>query len=68
MQALEFIAPLLQTGTFLYFDNWFIDNGDMSKGEARACHDWLIAHPEFTVVDYGNVGMFGKMFIVNCAE
>ncbi len=63
--ALRFVTPLLQTGTVLYFDDWFTSSGDMRLGEAGACADWLAEHPELRLVDYGNVGIMGKLFLVN---
>ena len=63
--ALRFVTPLLQTGTVLYFDDWFTSSGDMRLGEAGACREWLSEHPELELVDYGNVGIMGKLFIVN---
>jgi hypothetical protein len=65
MSALEFVTPLLQTGTVIYFDDWFYCGGDMRLGEAGACADWLAKNPAISLVDYGNVGVMGKIFIVN---
>ena len=65
-QALDFLTPILQTGTVIYFDDWFTSNGDMRLGEAGACRDWLAAHPDIELVDYGEVGIMGKLFLVNC--
>ncbi len=64
-QALDFVTPLLQTGTVIYFDDWFTSNGDMRLGEAGACKDWLARHEDIKLVDYGNVGIMGKLFLVN---
>ena len=58
---------MLQTGTILYFDDWFSYRGSMGHGEARAAAEWLQRHPEIRLVDYRNVGVTGKMFIVNLA-
>jgi O-methyltransferase len=62
---LEFIVPILQTGTVVYFDDWFSIKGSMQEGEARACHEWLERHLDIKLVEYRNVGITGKMFIVN---
>ena len=64
---LRFITPLLQTGTILYFDDWFSYRGAMDQGEARAVSEWLERNPAIRLVDYRNVGLTGKMFIVNVA-
>ena len=66
-QALDFLTPILQTGTVIYFDDWFISNCDMRLGEAGSCRDWLARNPDIELVDYGEVGIMGKIFLVNCA-
>ena len=63
--ALRFVTPLLQTGTVLYFDDWYTSSGDMRLGEAGACRDWLAAERGLELVDYGDVGILGKLFIAN---
>lgn len=63
--ALQFITPILQTGTVLYFDDWFFTGGDLRRGEALACAEWLRENPVISLVDFGNVGIMGKMFLVN---
>lgn len=63
--ALDFCTPLLQTGSVVYFDDWFFSGGDMTLGEPGACADWLAEHPGLTLIDFGNVGVMGKMFLVN---
>jgi O-methyltransferase len=63
--VLEFVTPLLQTGTLIYFDDWYSTRGNLNDGEARACSEWLKRHPEFSLTEYRNVGIFGKMFLVN---
>lgn len=64
-QALDFVTPLLQTGCVLYFDDWFYADGDMQQGEAGACHDWLKEQPSIQLVNFGQVGTMGQLFIVN---
>jgi hypothetical protein len=65
LSVLQFITPMLQTGTVLYFDDWFSLRGSMAHGEARAAREWLDAHPEIRLVDYRNLGITGKMFLIN---
>ncbi len=62
---LKFITPYLQTGTVIYFDDWFSIRGSMDEGEPRACREWLERHPDISLVDYRTVGITGKMFLVN---
>lgn len=64
VDVLKFITPLVQTGTVLYFDDWYFTGGDMKRGEARATGEWLKANPHITLVDWGDVGVMGKMFLV----
>ena len=63
--VLRFVTPLLQTGTILYFDDWYSYRGSMDHGEPRAAHEWLERNPGIRLVDYRNVGITGKMFVVN---
>lgn len=63
--VLRFVTPLLQTGTIVYFDDWFSYRGSMDGGEPRAAREWLAANPRIRLVDYRNVGVTGKMFIAN---
>jgi len=66
--VLEFVTPLLQTGTVLYFDDWFSQRGSMNHGEALAAAEWLARNPQIRLVDYRNAGITGKMFLVNVAD
>ncbi|MDX2169591.1 MAG: TylF/MycF/NovP-related O-methyltransferase [Deltaproteobacteria bacterium] len=63
--VLAFITPLLQTGTILYFDDWYSYGGSVAQGEARAAREWLERSPGIQLVEYRNVGLTGKMFVVN---
>ncbi len=63
--VLEFVTALLQTGTLIYFDDWYSTRGNLDDGEARACGEWLKRHPEIALTEYRNVGFFGKMFLVH---
>lgn len=63
--ALNFITPYLVTGSLIYFDDWFSIKGDMDEGEPKATSEWLALNPSVRLVDYKNIGITGKMFIVN---
>ena len=65
LTALRFVTPLLRTGSVLYFDDWFFSSGDMRLGEPGACSDWLRENPSIRLVEFGNVAIMGKLFIVN---
>jgi len=63
--VLQFVTPLLQTGTILYFDDWFSYRGAMNQGEPRAASEWLARNARIRLVEYRNIGITGKMFLVN---
>jgi O-methyltransferase len=62
--ALDAIAPALQDGTVLLFDDWFHYRGDPRKGESRAFSEFLAAHPEWQSVHYRAYATFCNAFIL----
>ena len=62
--ALDAIAPALQDGCMLLFDDWFHYRGNPTKGEARAFGEFLDAHPEWGAVQYRQYGTFCNSFIL----
>ena len=58
------IAPALQDGTVLLFDDWFHYRGNPRKGEARAFTEFLEAHPEWEAAHYRSYGTFCNAFIL----
>ena len=67
-EVLKFLAPIIKSGTLLFFDDWYSSGGDMTLGEAGACHEWLKQNPTLSLLDFGRVGVMGKLFIVNRAS
>lgn len=65
LDVLRFVTPLLRNGSVLYFDDWYFSGGNMNLGEPGACADWLSSNPAIQLIDFGNVGIMGKLFIVN---
>ena len=65
VDVLNFITPFIQTGTLIYFDDWFSIKGSMHTGEPKACSEWLKRNPHIQLVWYRDLGITGKMFIVN---
>jgi O-methyltransferase len=63
-EALDAVAPSLQDGAMLLFDDWFHYKGNPGKGEARAFHEFLAAHPEWGAVQYRTYSTFCNAFIV----
>jgi len=66
--ALCWSRQLMQTGTFLLFDEFFAFGGDSNKGEARALREFLNLNPEVSVREYASYGAGGKIFIVEINE
>lgn len=62
--VLEFITPLIQTGTILCFDDWFSYGGDPSRGEIRATREWLDSTPSVKLTRYRDFGISGRSFVV----
>lgn len=65
IQALDFCTPLVKTGTILYFDDWYLSEGNLSLGEGLACAEWTQKNPHLKLIDFGDVGIMGKLFLVN---
>ena len=62
--ALAAIAPCLQDGAMLLFDDWFHYRGNPAKGESRAFSEFLAAHPEWGAVQYQPYATFCNSFIL----
>jgi hypothetical protein len=58
------LAPVLQDGTLVLFDDWFHYRGDPRKGEARAFHEFLVSHGEWQAVQWRTYGTFCNAFIL----
>jgi hypothetical protein len=63
--ALAAMAPVLQDGAILLFDDWFHYRGHPGKGEARAFTEFLGAHPEWGAVQYQPYATFCNSFILH---
>jgi O-methyltransferase len=64
-EALAAMAPVLQDGAILLFDDWFHYRGHPGKGEARAFAEFLAAHPDWGAVQYQPYATFCNSFIVH---
>jgi len=62
--VLNFITSYLQDGCILVFDDWFAFRGNPGRGEQRAFHEWLEAHPNIKVVEFLRMGWHGNSFII----
>lgn len=58
------VAPALQDGTVVLFDDWFHYRGHPRKGEARAFHEFLEARPEWQAVPWRAYATFCQAFIL----
>ena len=63
--ALTAIAPVLQDGAMLLFDDWFHYRGHPGKGESRAFSEFLATHPEWRAVPYQPYATFCNSFILH---
>jgi hypothetical protein len=63
--ALAALAPSLQDGSILLFDDWFHYKGHPGKGEARAFGEFLAARPEWGAVQYRSYATFCNAFILH---
>ncbi|MBD3625168.1 MAG: class I SAM-dependent methyltransferase [Rhodobacteraceae bacterium] len=61
------VAPLLQPGTLIAFDDWFHYRGDPRKGEARAFLEFLDDHSEWQAIPYKPYATFCNSFIMHRA-
>ena len=63
--ALAAVAPVLQDGAVLLFDDWFHYRGHPEKGESRAFSEFLATHPEWGAVQYQPYATFCNSFILH---
>lgn len=62
--VLNYVLPILQTGTILVFDDFYCFNGDPNRGGQLALKEFLQRNPQIKISDYLNIGWGGKSFIV----
>lgn len=62
--VLNYVLPILQTGTVLAFDDYFCFNGDPERGGQLALKEFLLRNPQIRTIDYLDIGWGGKAFIV----
>lgn len=62
--VLEGVAPALQDGAVILFDDWFHYRGHPGKGEARAFGEFLEARPEWQAVPWRSYATFCHAFIL----
>lgn len=62
--VLDFLTDYLDNGSVIIFDDWFSFGGDPRAGELRATREWLVRHPEITLLPYHTFGVSGQSFLV----
>jgi hypothetical protein len=63
--VLEFVAPLLQDGTLVMFNDYYRFKGHPELGERRAVAEFLDRYPSISVTDYAKFSSVGQAFIVH---
>jgi O-methyltransferase len=63
--VLDFIAPYLQVGTVILFDDWNAVSGSRSKSERAATAQWLKKNAQWELNDFALYGLHGRAFIVD---
>lgn len=63
--ALAAIAPVLEDGALLLFDDWFHYRGHPGKGESRAFSEFLATHSQWDAVPYQPYATFCNSFILH---
>ena len=63
--ALDFVAPALQQGSVLMFDDYDHIAASRAVGERRALREFLEKHPEIEVEPYRNYGAAARAFLVH---
>ncbi len=64
-QVLEFVTPLLETGSLIYFDDWRLCRASREVGERAAALHWLKEHPNFELVEVYRDHWQHQWFIFN---
>ncbi|MCB4755576.1 MAG: TylF/MycF family methyltransferase [Elusimicrobia bacterium] len=68
VNCLEFLTPVVQNGTVLFLDDFFLMNGDLKSGEALALEKWLHENPRIKLTPFRKYGIGGMIFIVNISD
>jgi hypothetical protein len=58
------VEPILQDGTLVCFDDWFMYKGNPHQGEQRAFREFLHEHPHWQAVPYQPYSVFCNSFIL----
>jgi O-methyltransferase len=61
------LAPILQEGSILLFDDWFNFRGSKHKGEQKAFFEFMDSQKNWGFTEYQSYATFGKSFIITPA-
>jgi hypothetical protein len=65
VDVLAFCEPLIGDEAVIFFDDWHSNNlAEKNLGEKKAFHEFLQAHPHFTVREFGTYAEHAACFIV----
>lgn len=63
-RTLEFIRPLIRSETFVFFDDWRLNDLDLAdQGEYRAFHEFRRAYPDIEWRDFGGYNRKSKILL-----
>lgn len=65
LTALRFVAPLLQDGTVIAFDDWYSYKGHPARGEMGAFAQFQAEHPAWVFTEYQKEGAWRNSFLAN---
>lgn len=63
--ALDFVAPVLQQGSVLLFDEFHANQASNATGERRALRELLAEHPELEAERWHDYALEGRSFLVH---
>ncbi|MEV4315544.1 TylF/MycF/NovP-related O-methyltransferase [Actinocrispum sp. NPDC049592] len=63
--VLDFILPVLQDGTVLIMDDWFLFRAHPDRGERKAFGEWLARNPDVEVTPFAKPGWHEASFIAH---
>jgi hypothetical protein len=65
--VLDFVAPHLQQGTVMLFDDWNTFAASWAHGERAAAREWIAGSPGIDLESYAKYGWHGEAFLVHRA-
>jgi O-methyltransferase len=61
--VLDYLTERLADGAIVLFDDWFTFKADPTRGEQRACVEWLERNPEVTLIPWRQFHWAGQAFV-----